>query len=186
MRVEIYGLSDPRDGRVRYVGKANDSSKRLASHIRDARRRRTPVYDWINSLEQSPSIQILAVCEQAHWPDVERQIIAQWRLLEPKLLNLADGGDEPHCPLATRIENGRKSKGRLHNDPVNRLVWEVKMKFAWMMRSKHISAQALEKLRQCKDAVWSDPLKFAPTILGKERCDTFCADIENRLSQCHS
>jgi hypothetical protein len=47
---EIYGLLDPRDGKLRYIGKAVCAAKRLKSHLRDARKRDTPVYRWINEL----------------------------------------------------------------------------------------------------------------------------------------
>lgn len=185
MRVEIYGLFDQRDGRVRYIGKANDSAKRLASHMRDARRRRTPVYDWINSLNDAPSMQVLAVCDESNWPDVERIIIAQWRSIEPKLLNLAEGGDEPACSRETRAANGRKV-AQLHKDPVERLIWEVKKRYGDLMRCAKHNPEAAKKIAACKEAIWERPLDFAHAMLGKERCDAFCADIENRLSQCHS
>jgi len=43
----IYALTDPSTGEVRYIGKANDPSARLKSHLMDSRRRNTPVYRWI-------------------------------------------------------------------------------------------------------------------------------------------
>jgi hypothetical protein len=43
-------LRDPATNEVRYIGKANDSMKRLKTHIRDSRRRNTPVYSWIKKL----------------------------------------------------------------------------------------------------------------------------------------
>ena len=49
-KVEIYALLCPNTKDVRYIGKANDSEKRLKSHIRDSRRRNTPVYCWIKKL----------------------------------------------------------------------------------------------------------------------------------------
>lgn len=109
-QVSIYALSDPRGGGVRYVGKANDPAKRLKSHLRDARRRRTPVYLWINRLLKAgvvPAITVLETCGVDEWPDAERRLIAKYRA-NGDLLNLADGGDEPVCPLSVRQANGSK------------------------------------------------------------------------------
>lgn len=105
----IYGLIDPRDGSIRYVGKANDPGKRLKGHLRECRRRNTPVYAWIRKLVglgMSPGLRVLeADCED--WKEAERRIIAEMRE-GGRLLNVADGGDEPHCPLEVRKANAKK------------------------------------------------------------------------------
>lgn len=116
--VQIYALCCPDTGRVRYVGKANDAAKRMASHLRDAKRRRTPVYSWIRSLQGSglvPAMRVLA--STWDWPETERAIIAQFRA-EGELLNLADGGDEPKCPKSVQVENGRKLMEELRSNPL--------------------------------------------------------------------
>lgn len=108
--VEIYGLVDPRDGRVRYIGKANDTRKRLAGHLRDARRRSTPVYAWVRKLGAlglKPEARVLERVEGDGWKDAERRLIAEHRALGP-LLNVADGGDEPACPIEVRRANAAR------------------------------------------------------------------------------
>jgi|SRR5215217_2940168 len=113
MTAEIYALIGPHDGAVRYIGKANDSAKRLKSHLRDARRRKTPVYDWINMLAKSgmrPTFRVLEIADD--WVEAERRLIAEARSRGERLLNVADGGDEPFCSPEVRAANGRKSKGR--------------------------------------------------------------------------
>jgi hypothetical protein len=60
-KIEIYSLNDPYTYKVRYIGKAKDSQKRLKSHIRDSKRRNTPVYQWIRSLAQPPKIGIILI-----------------------------------------------------------------------------------------------------------------------------
>lgn len=101
----IYGLYDDK-GRLRYIGKANDPTARLKTHISDARRHNRPVCAWINK-HGSPVMRVLeANC--ADWRESERRLIAEARKRGDRLLNLADGGDEPHCPLETREENARK------------------------------------------------------------------------------
>lgn len=107
----IYALLCPTTGCVRYVGKANDPKKRLLSHCRDSRRRRTPVLDWIRGLGRRgevPRLEVLACAITSNWQSLERQIIDQYRKDGCPLLNVADGGDEPHCPLEVRRANGRR------------------------------------------------------------------------------
>jgi hypothetical protein len=104
--VEIYALCDPSTMEIRYVGKANNAAKRLASHMRASRDRKTPVYAWIRK-HGTPALKVLLVCEDEHWCDYERRIIAGFRDSGVRLLNVADGGDEPKCSLETRRNNGR-------------------------------------------------------------------------------
>jgi hypothetical protein len=110
-RVEIYALSDPRSGEIRYIGKANNAQKRLKSHLRDARHRDTPVYRWIRKLARegfSPSVIVLASV-QDDWQRVEVGFIAEGRSMGLRLLNVADGGNEPYCPPEVRAENARRA-----------------------------------------------------------------------------
>src|ERR1700753_3270619 len=100
--VEIYALRDPETNEIRYIGKANNSQARLKSHLRDARTRRTPVYSWINSLLRrglSPDMIVLETCGPDVWKEREIALIAQYRAASSRLLNVADGGDEPFCPI---------------------------------------------------------------------------------------
>ena len=105
MTASIYGLYDSA-GCLRYIGKANDPRKRLDGHMRDARRRRTPLYDWINKHGRPAMRVIEADCED--WKASERRLIAEARARGDKLLNIADGGDEPFCPPEVRSANGRR------------------------------------------------------------------------------
>lgn len=120
--VAIYALCDPGTGEIRYIGKANDPRARLKSHLRDARRRATPVYRWISKLgksNQQPRIQVLAWTDD--WREEERRQIADLRAKGARLLNVAEGGDEPACPPSVRAENGRKvAKAR---DPI---IWRYR------------------------------------------------------------
>lgn len=105
----IYALCDPRTGEVRYVGKANKPEARLKSHLRDARRRATPVYHWVAKLQReglTPELRVLAWTDD--WCAEERRQIAEHRAQGCRLLNVADGGDEPACSGSVRAANGRK------------------------------------------------------------------------------
>lgn len=118
-RVVIYGLTDPRTGAVRYVGKANDAAKRLQTHIRDARRSKRPVNCWVRKLTGLGLAPGLIVLEEVDgdWRDAERRIIAQYRALGP-LLNVADGGDQPLCPSDVQRANALKMNAKRRADPI--------------------------------------------------------------------
>lgn len=107
----IYALCDPDTAEVRYIGKANDPAGRLRSHIRDCRRRKTPVYDWISKLLSAGKAPEMFVVrhECANWQGEERHLIAKARAFGMRLLNVADGGDEPHCPTEVRRANAKKA-----------------------------------------------------------------------------
>lgn len=103
----IYGLCDRETGELRYIGKARNPAKRLAGHMRESRRRNTPLYAWIRKHGEPRLIIIDAGC--ADWRESERRHIAEARSAGVRLLNLADGGDEPHCPIEVRRANAAKA-----------------------------------------------------------------------------
>lgn len=106
---EIYALTDP-TGEIRYIGKANNSRARFKGHLRDAKRRKTPVYAWIRKLEkigQRPGLTVLEICDD--WQSAEQRLIADHRAAGARLLNVADGGDEPFCSCEQRRTLGRKT-----------------------------------------------------------------------------
>lgn len=136
--VEIYGLSDPRDGRVRYIGKARDSRRRLSTHVRDSRRRNTPVYRWIRKLLRQgvrPSLVIIEVVRESEWQNAERRHIAEHRK-KSRLLNVANGGDEPHCPQSVLKANAERLKEyyALNPDARHNAVRKIKFKAARDLR----------------------------------------------------
>lgn len=141
----IYALRDPRTDCIRYVGKANDLRARLASHLRDSRRRRTPVCDWIRSLMRKglvPRIELLEQVEDSSWQSAEMRLIAQHREGNPDLLNLAPGGDQPYCSPAVRAENGRKVAASR-----NQRVWRLKLAMGHALLQGYVSGGTKQKLR---------------------------------------
>lgn len=125
----IYGLYD-KAGALRYIGKANDPHERLKRHMIDCRRRDTPLYRWIRKNGLPKMAIIRANCED--WQAAERDFIAVARSQGEKLLNVADGGDMPHCSIETRRANGRKNGTALMADPRRKKIRDNK---AWIMRT---------------------------------------------------
>ena len=128
--VAIYALSDPETGEIRYIGKANDPRARLKSHIRDSRRRNTPVYCWIRKLQEGGQAPSMAVIEWAvDWVEAEKRHIAAYRAEGARLLNLADGGDEPACTAEQRRMNGAQvARSR------NKTVWATNRHLGQLQR----------------------------------------------------
>jgi len=99
MAIFIYGLECPVDIEVRYVGKSNNPTSRLASHIAAARTGRTNHYcaHWIRkllALNLSPRIVILAeVASGELWQEVERRIIKDAVARGWRLTNATPGGE---------------------------------------------------------------------------------------------
>lgn len=144
--VFIYGLLDPRTGALRYIGKANDAQKRLKSHLRDMKRRTTPVYLWMRELAAegvAPKIKILDKCCERTWPDREVGQIAKARSEGADLLNVAKGGKEPHCPVAVRRKNGAKNaKNR------NKRLWHCKLMLGQALKRGDVSEELKQKMRE--------------------------------------
>ena len=168
----IYGLFDS-SGALRYVGKANNAEKRLQSHMRDVRRRPTPLYSWIRK-HGKPEMRVLRVCTDQDWREAEREIIAAARARGDRLLNVADGGDEPFCSTETRRENGRrmrfhpacianrKANGakvaeRMRNDDRAYRLKEIKRRLSDALVRGHLSDFAKDCMRECYRA---DPAGF--------------------------
>lgn len=97
MTTYIYALVDPRDDRVRYVGKSIDPENRLLRHMRSAEKNRNPYFKgWIRQLVAvglRPRIRrILGVPAHQTADEWERHWIAAFRWAGEKLTNIHDGG----------------------------------------------------------------------------------------------
>lgn len=109
----IYGLLDPRTAKIRYVGKTNDLKRRLYQHIRGRTdQKMTPVRAWIKSLVGQglePRMVVIETCDAVEWEAKEMFWIKHFRDGGHEVLNLAEGGNQPHCSVEVRRENGRRS-----------------------------------------------------------------------------
>lgn len=91
----IYGLVDPRDDLVKYVGKSLDPSKRLGGHIADTLKRSgrdTPKVAWIRkliSLNMRPTVVVLEKTARSCADNAERRWIASYQ----GLVNSTNGGE---------------------------------------------------------------------------------------------
>lgn len=147
--VEIYALIDPRDGRVRYIGKANNAEARFKAHLRE-KRRVTPVYCWIGKLRKlglTPALNVISVCSACDWQNHERAAIAEARATSDGLLNVADGGDEPYCPTKVRADNGRKNAALRVSTELKAKVYKLKQIMGKHLKDGCVSEASKAKLR---------------------------------------
>lgn len=149
---EIYALCDPRTGEVRYIGKANDSRKRYDAHMRE-KRRSYPVYLWrdkLLSIGLKPELKILE-SNCADWRESERVLIAEYRANGARLLNVADGGDEPYCSREQRSKNAQKLNKQKHSDPFLSKVHKIRLQVVALLKAGHVSQEARDAFKLCAD-----------------------------------
>jgi group I intron endonuclease len=94
----IYGLIDPRNDQVRYVGKSNNPQVRLLRHIKDAKAGGTcHRLSWIRGLLNLNLLPLLTVLEEVDvsvWGEREEYWIGKF----DNLTNMIDGGK--FCPMS--------------------------------------------------------------------------------------
>ena len=146
--IEIYGLFCP-SGKLRYIGKAVDSKIRFAGHMRE-RRRATPLYSWIASLRkrnQVPTVRVLDRCPVGDWERTEKQLIFEARLTGERLLNLADGGNQPKANREQNSRNGHALNRALKADPILMRLTVLKRRLMISMRKGWVGNKTREKMR---------------------------------------
>jgi hypothetical protein len=97
-RFLIYGLKDPRDGRLRYVGQSSTGMQRPRSHLQpsSAKEQNPHFRNWISNLKKSEisyTIEVIArLFSAAELDDAEVYWIKTLRTQGLDLLNYSDGG----------------------------------------------------------------------------------------------
>lgn len=139
----IYGLYDS-GGELRYIGKADDPAKRLKSHLRDSIRRNTPLYAWIRK-HGAPEMRVL-IKDSRDWRADERRMIAE-RRPSGRLLNLADGGDQPKSTKAQLAVAGQAAAVARQSTPAKRRLWELKRALGQLLKDGCVSESTRAKMR---------------------------------------
>ena len=72
--ISIYGLTDPRDGAVRYVGQTcRLPEKRLDEHVKTSGGKKTPKERWIQSLVSKGMVPGTVLIEECADDDCKRE-----------------------------------------------------------------------------------------------------------------
>jgi hypothetical protein len=149
--VFIYALIDPETDQIRYIGKAKDVIVRFKGHIRDAHRRRSKVYAWINGLLACGSAPIVASLDkvaESEWQDAEKFYIQEYRRCGFNLLNISAGGNEPELKREINAQNGRNTARAIHSDPKRKRIWHLKRQIGQLLRQGAVRESTKQKLRQ--------------------------------------
>ena len=132
--VRIYGLIDPRDRTMFYVGATSRPfHRRIASHLNDAchLQMRGERYDVIRSIVEAgfrPEIVELEFVQAGDWPEAEQFWIANMRFLGAKLVNKSCGGAGAAGMKWSSKTLGRRSEamqGRALPQLHNREIWSA-------------------------------------------------------------
>lgn len=160
-KIELYGLFDPDTDELRYIGKADNSVKRLKTHLWDSRTAKRPVCQWIKGLVESgrtPRMQVLEVVDREEWEDAEKRLIALHRKTA-RLLNLADGGAMPSQTKEQRIKAAKASNKVQSESPMyayNRAKMEMGKLYKQYCKKPDIHAYTLRLLMKCYAAYRPD------------------------------
>lgn len=146
MIVCIYGLLDPRDGQIKYVGKTKDLAQRMKDHLKDAKRSNTPKNAWLlklGRLDLCPEMIVLEEVSKAMWPEAERRWIADMRKRGIPLKNICDGGEGRTGPLSdeTKRKLSIANRGRKWTPEQRKRASEAQM-------GHRVSSATKERLRR--------------------------------------
>jgi hypothetical protein len=131
-RAKIYGILDPDTNSVVYIGKANNVNARWKSHLRDSKRKKSRLYNWLNQqLAENKTIRVVELASSIldDWQTLEKDVIAQYRA-DGDLLNMSNGGNQPYVNVESCRKNAIKINERRKNDPLFRRIWEMKRSMA--------------------------------------------------------
>ena len=112
-KTNIYILIDPRDNKVRYVGKANNIKERLKSHLNPTRKHQIHKKNWINSLKKEklkPIIEVIDEVPKNNWQFWEIYWISQFKTWGFDLINYTEGGDGCTFANQTSFKKGQGAK----------------------------------------------------------------------------
>jgi group I intron endonuclease len=176
----IYGLIDPRDGCVRYIGKSTSGSRRIKQHNSNwhLTRENTRKANWIKSLISQGLKPEGIILEESNDPkklsDLEKFWIANIKSVGGILYNATDGGDgtvgfkQPESLKLAMIGN-KRAVGFKHTD-------EAKMKISISHKGRKkppFTAEHHQKLSLArmgnKNALGSKRTKERPGNLGTSR-----------------
>lgn len=143
----IYALRDPRDWRIRYIGKTVQKwEMRLRDHIRQAKRlspetRETRHDRWINRLQEKnlkPRLELLEIVPDEDSIAAEKKWIAELKEYGHDLVNGNSGG--AGCPRGKsagfgkwtqerKLRHSRILTGRKKSEEVKKRIRETNLKF---------------------------------------------------------
>jgi hypothetical protein len=144
---EIYNLLDPRDNSLKYIGKANDSIKRLKGHLTETRRT-TPLYQWIKELRDlnlTPILKVVLIVDD--WQSAEQSEISKAISVGVNLLNVAKGGNEPYCSNEVRAMNAINNTKLRTSREFKLITYNLKRQLGMLLKQGYVRESTKVKLR---------------------------------------
>lgn len=185
--VFIYGLFDPRNYRLKYIGQAVSPKNRLARHILHARKGvRSYKDNWIRGLLKhglEPSLEILEECIKDNCNDIEKVWIKDCKAIGIKLTNMTkggNGGDTRKGAPQTEETKRKMSLSKMGNIPWNKgksgyknrpLSEEAKRKISERQRGKRLGEKRTEEQKR----------KISQTLMGRRVPD----EVRKKISESH-
>ena len=118
MIVYVYGLRDPRDGRIRYVGQTKDLKARLNAHVTGSRD--TPKHAWIQSLKKENINVELVILEQVEAGRTACEAEDRWihvAQAEGHIFNVRPADTLMRCRIA------RAQRRKIEIDAITKARW---------------------------------------------------------------
>lgn len=113
--VYIYGLKDPRDYQIKYIGKTVDINRRRKEHNQIHRNKKSRKNSWIAHLVKNnmqPIMEILEECEESDWIERERHWIRYYKELGFDLKNMTLGGESNDGYIFTPEDRLKQSESQ--------------------------------------------------------------------------
>jgi hypothetical protein len=161
MEIKIYALIDPRDERIRYIGKTQQPlNKRLSQHISSPYKNNPHKFNWLKQLKENelkPLIVLIETCDENNWVEREKHYIQK---LE-NLTNITQGG-----------ENG------------NYFTDDIKMKISQGLLKVWQNEEYRKNITQKRIEYWSNPINrknVSEKLLGRLISDEHKEILSNNL-----
>lgn len=153
--IQIYTLSHPLTGEIRYIGKTVSPLKyRLAGHVSESKKGELKSHrnSWIRSLLQQdlkPNIHLLDEISSNDWEWLEQYWISQFKTWGFNLINMTDGGDGNKNQVWTE-ESKRRFKETIRKKIKSGEIdyTERAIKISKALTGKKRSLKTREKVRQ--------------------------------------
>jgi len=103
--VYIYVLIDPRNNKVKYVGKTVNLQNRFEQHIYWFTGSNPRKENWIKKLIKEglrPEMLVIEQCDYSNWQEREKFWISFYRQKSTDLTNISDGGEDSWNSLSNR------------------------------------------------------------------------------------
>lgn len=151
----IYGLFDPRNNQLRYIGKANNPKNRLKEHIRELKRTNSPnthKNKWIKSLlsvDLYPLLEILEKVSLDNWEECETKWIERAKKAGCNLVNSTFGGEGVKCQNLTEEHKQKLSESHKGKTPWNKGIphtIETKTKMSQSHKGHSVSTETKLKI----------------------------------------